>query len=675
MRLKPILGRVKARLISRPAAQPDPAAAQPERHADPSLGAFLQRTAGTAFTGFPPKWRLDYPPLADPAPIAVVMHVYYTDLVGEILRELRAIEVPFDLIVTNASGESLDMSEAAETAARSVRVLPVENHGRDIWPTVQLVNAGLLDPYDIIFKIHTKRSEWREGHAELAGSGEEWKQGFYRELLGEPGNVNDILQAMRENPHIGVITSTGSVTGAEHWGGNLHITRELLDRLRLRPDLQGIEFPAGSIYWIRGFILQGLRSLMLDEEDFQPEAGQIDGTTAHAVERLIGLFTQESGMHSYERPAIAAERPVTAAQLSEALASPRPRARAIAYYLPQFHPFPQNDAWWGTGFTEWHNVAKAKPLYYGHNQPLTPSDLGFYDLRLDSVREQQAALAKRAGLAGFMYYYYWFSGTKLMEMPIERLVESDLDQPFCIMWANENWTRRWDGEEKNILIAQEYEKVPPEQFIEDVLPLLKDPRYMRVGGAALIAVYRIAQMPDYHAVLERWRERAREEGVGELFITSVDVGTNMQGLQSDAESADVQGFIAFPPHNHEWGMAYANGLGVSQHMRGMLLDYRTMALASEQSYLQDYPAHRFPGAMVNFDNTARRQWEPDAWVGANPYTFRRWLAAAASAVADRPADERIVIINAWNEWAESAVLEPTTRWGRSYLQAARSALL
>ncbi|MDO5052053.1 MAG: glycoside hydrolase family 99-like domain-containing protein [Pseudoclavibacter sp.] len=672
MRIKPILGRVKARLLG---GSPPAAPAEPGPPAGPGLAAFLQRNEGASFTGFPAVWRLDYPPLADPAPIAVVMHVYYTELVEEVLEQLRAIEVPFDLIVTNASGRELDLNGAERTAARSVRVLPVENHGRDIWPTVQLVNAGLLDPYDIVFKIHTKRSEWRAEHAGLAGSGEEWKQGFYRQLLGSPENVRDILQAMRENPQIGAVTSTGSLTGAEHWGGNLHTAKELLQRLRLRPDLQGIEFPAGSIYWIRGFILQGLRSLMLDEADFEPEAGQIDGTTAHAVERLIGLFVQESGMHSYERPDVAAEEPASAAELTAALRDPQPRARAIAYYLPQFHPFPQNDAWWGAGFTEWHNVAKARPLYYGHNQPLLPSELGFYDLRLDAVREQQAGMAKRAGISGFMYYYYWFSGTRLMDMPIRRLADGDLDQPFCIMWANENWTRRWDGEEKNVLIAQEYERVPPQQFIEDVLPLLKDPRYMRVGGAALLAVYRIAQMPDYHEVLEHWRTRAREEGVGELFITSVDVGTNMQGLRSDYEAAGVQGFIAFPPHNHEWGLAYTSDLGVSDRMRGMLLDYRTMAMGSEQSYLEDYPAHRFPGAMVNFDNTARRQWEPDAWVGSNPYTFRRWLAACASAVADRPADERIVIINAWNEWAESAVLEPTVRWGRCYLQAARSALV
>lgn len=642
-------------------------------HLAASFAKYLERREGRTFVGFPSRWRVDHPAFDAPAPIAVVMHVYFTDLMPELIRELKAIPVPFDLFVTNASGTNVTLEGLEETACRNHRLVDVENRGRDIWPMVQLVNAGWLDDYDLIFKIHTKKSEWRESH-ELEGTGEEWKQGFYRDLLGSPENVSDIISGILENPHIGTVTSNGSICGPEHWGGDLEITGELLRRLVVPQDPNALRFPSGSIYWIRGFILQGLRALQLDAPDFEDEAGQIDGTTAHAVERLIGILAAEAGFETVERSEITADVALDSNALTQRLANPQPIARAVAYYLPQYHPFTENNAWWGEGFTEWTNVAKARPMFLGHNQPLLPSDLGFYDLRLDEVRERQTELANGVGIGAFMYYYYWFSGTKLMDMPIERLHQSDLDQPFCIMWANENWTRRWDGASKHVLIAQEYEKVPAEQFIEDVMHLLKDRRYVRVDGGALLAVYRIAQMPDYPKVLEHWRKRAREEGVGELHIVAVDVGASFDGLQSSYEAAGVQGFIAFPPHNHKYYPANRHGLEVSLDLHGNIFDYHEMVRDAERRHINDFPDNDYPGAMVNFDNTARRQYEPDLWHGSNPYTFRRWLRSAANAVADRDPDHRIVIINAWNEWAEGAVLEPSHRFGRSYLRAVRSAL-
>lgn len=638
-----------------------------------SFHNYIERRRGRTFVGFPTKWRVDSPQLENPAPIGVVMHVYFTDLVPEILEQLRNIEMPFDLLITNASGEELDLEGFDHPACKSIRVFPVKNHGRDIFPLIQLVNGGYLNPYDTILKIHTKKSAWRAEH-ELAGSGDEWKEGFYRDLLDSPENVREIVQAMRENPHVGIVTSNGSICGPEQWGGDQPIVDDLLRRIGMPLHAEDLEFASGSIYWIRGFILQGLRSFELEEQDFESEAGQVDATTAHAIERIIGIVATEAGFRITEREGLKADESPSADELAKALEAPQTLARAVPYYLPQFHSFEENDAWWGKGFTEWTNVTKARPVFYGHNQPLLPADLGFYDLRLDEVRAAQKALADRVGINGFMYYYYWFSGRKLMQMPIEKLHASNLDQPFSIMWANENWTRRWDGDTKGALIEQEYEKVPPEQFIDDVMDLLKDERYMRVDGAALLAVYKISAIPNYTAVLEHWRERAREAGVGELHIVAVDVGKWFEHNRESDDDDGVDGFIAFPPHNHFYFPADQTRLGVEQPFYGNLLSYRHMAHEAEQRYLAGYPERDYPGAMVNFDNTARRQLEPDAWVGSNPYTFRRWLRAAVMAVQDREPDRRIVIINAWNEWAEAAVLEPTQRFGHSYLCAVRSAL-
>jgi lipopolysaccharide biosynthesis protein len=419
-----------------------------------------------------------------------------------------------------------------------------------------------------------------------------------------------------------------------------------------------------------------LRALDLSPTDFEPEEGQVDGTTAHAVERIIGILARESGYRLRDEPVRDDEvAPESWTHYAEN-APRRPRARVVPFYLPQFHTFPENDRWWGKGFTEWTNVAGAVPLFRGHNQPLVPGELGFYDLEHNlEIRRDQYRLAQHAGIEGFMFYYYWFAGKTLMTGPIEALVKGDDDEPFCIMWANENWTRTWDGSAENILIAQDYEHVPGEQFVEDVLHLLRDPRYLRVDGKLLLAVYRIAQLPDYQNVIAKWREIVAREGLGELLVVSVDVGRAMDGIEGDLADHGVDAFLEFAPHNQRWVPQKWDGLDVDRRFNGNLMSYTAMVEHSEIKLASPVADDRFPGVMVNFDNTARRQWKPDIWYGSNPFTFRRWLAATADALAERDFERRIVFVNAWNEWAESAVLEPTQRWARTYLLAVRDAIL
>jgi len=625
---------------------------------------------------YPDAWRATPEMLAtpQPCPLAVVMHVHFPDLVDELVEHLRAIPVPFDLIVTDSSGTGATVDTSRLPNARSVKILAVPNHGRDIGPLAWVVNAGLLDDAEIVLKVHTKRSPWRESHTEFSGSGEAWRTGFLDELLGSPENVESILSAFAEHRTLGAVTSSGNLLGPEFWGGDEAIARALLRRLELRSNSSGLRFPAGSMYWIRGFVLQGLRSLALTREDFEVEAGQIDGTTAHAVERLIGILTEEAGFDLAERPSLP-HVSSGAWKRFESGAGPQPLCRVVPFYLPQFHAFELNDRWWGRGFTEWTNVAAARPAFRGHRQPLIPGELGFYDLARDEVRSRQTELAAEHGIAGFMYYYYWFAGRRVMNDPIEAHVASEDSFPFCIMWANENWTRRWDGRDDDVIVAQHYDEVPATEFIDDVLPLLKDPRYLRIHGRAVLAVYRIAQIDGYEAVVESWRERARSEGVGELHLLGVDVGEVFDGVDRTTTDGVLDGHLAFPPHNHHWEWLPWEDLGVDERFKGHVLGYHAMAenaIASAERMAAE--AGYYPGAMVTFDNTARRQWTADLWWGSNPYTFRRWIAALAAALQDRPESDRVIFLNAWNEWAESAVLEPTTRFGRTYLQALRSAI-
>ncbi len=628
----------------------------------------------------PPQWRgIPRPSRTTDAKVGAIIHVHYPELVAEIAEHLKNIPVPFDVVVTNSSGEKLEEELFHVGLAQQVFILPVENRGRDLGPLVYAVNAGYLDPYQLVVKVHTKHSQWRAEHKVLDGDGQQWRNSLLNGLLGSQDRVKDILSLFASDPGVGLVIPEANLVGPEHWGGNEHAVTELLRRLGLHIRYRDLSFAAGSMYWVRGFILQGLRALAMSPADFEDEQGQIDGTTAHALERIVGVVTREAAY----RTATTESAESVADSSRERDGSERwkrflpetqipPAARIVPFYLPQFHPSEINDEAWGKGFTEWANVAQVSPAFEGHAQPLVPSELGFYDLRVDAVRHRQLELEKYAGVAAFMYYYYWFSGEKVLHVPLDRTVaDESLDQPFCLMWANENWTKAWDGRAEDVLLAQRYDQVGAEQFIEDVLPLLLDPNYVRVDGKAVLAVYRPAQIPDLGQVVATWRRRVREEGGGELLLLSVDTGTRFDGLGADYRSSGFDGAMGFPPHQVPWTAQTPRGLGLAREFSGRLLSYRATvrdSLAHARSQGNDY----YPSVMVNFDNTARKKTAADVWYGSNPYTFRRWLADTVATVAARPYQERVVFVNAWNEWAESAVLEPTLRWGPTYLQAVRS---
>ena len=636
---------------------------QPRRRTD--LASWVARPARQRLGAFPDDWkRRDDLPVAEPSQVGVVLHAYYTEHLPELFQRLRHIPQSYDLWITNASGDPIAVPDDVGRV-RNVRILEVENRGRDLLPLVSLVNAGYLDPYDVLLKVHTKRSEWRAAHEELAGDGAGWRDELLSAVLGGEADVAAILMAFSRDPVLGLVTADGSLLGPEFWGGNRDTVRDLLRRIELEVDPERLRFAAGSVYWVRGFAVQGLRSLNLAREDFEPEEGRVDATTAHALERVLGMLVEEAGLTLVGRSGL--RRHMRDDDRLDR-GTPDARARVVPFYLPQFHPIPENDRWWGRGFTEWTNVAAAQPAYEGHFQPLLPRDLGFYDLRLDEIRAAQFALASESGVAGFMYYYYWFAGKRLLHAPIEALVRSDVPQPFCVMWANENWTRRWDGGDSDVLIAQE-EGVSPDLFIDDILPLLADDRYLEVDGRKIVAVYKPGQIASFAAVVSAWRSRARAAGVGELFVVAVDFGGE-RGLD-DMRGHDVDASLGFPPHNHLWKNLPKGVVDVDRRFKGSVLSYAALAEDARRRLRSGEGMPSFPGVMVAFDNTPRRQWSPHIWFGSNPYTFRRWLAAAVESVADRPSDERLVFINAWNEWAEGAVLEPTDRFGRTFLLAIR----
>ncbi len=641
-----------------------------------SFMTWVNLTNGRYRGDFPVKWRSFDLPFTSNCRVGVAVHVFYPDLVDELAQSIQNIPVPCDVYVTNSSGAELNPDIFQVGNVENVAILPIENRGRDIWPLAAVVNAGYLDQYELILKIHTKKSQWRAEHATLDGTGDQWREDSLRNLLGSPQDVQQILDGFAADPSLGAVGPNGTHLGPEYWGGDYELVTELAKRLGLQFKKDSLDFIAGSIYWVRGFVLQGLRSLCLSPDCFEDEAGQIDGTTAHAVERLIGLLTVEAGLTNREVGQLFGSCEDTDEDRGWHRFLPTtelvPAARYIPFYLPQFHPSDVNDQNWGAGFTEWNNVTRARPAFPGHVQPLLPGELGFYDLRNDEIRTRQLELEQYAGIEGFMYYYYWFSGKRVLNVPIERLAaDKELAQPFCLMWANENWTRTWDGQEENVILGQRYDEVPAEDFIEDVIEFLLDPRYLRVDDKAVLAVYRPALIGDFASVARVWRKRAADAGVGELLLLSVDVTKDFGGFEGNLSKHGLDGHLGFPPHGVVWPRTKRSEVVPSHRFTGHLVSYPRMAAAAvDQAVALDPDG--FPGVMVSFDNTARKSWNADVWYGSNPYTFRRWLADVTQTMMVRTREERLVFINAWNEWAESAVLEPTERWGKTYLQAVRS---
>ena len=279
-----------------------------------SPAAYKSWRAGETAAGevFPQEW-LAHPdlPIRSGARMAAVVHVYHPELLDELVGQLASITVPFDLLVTNASGRHLALDTARLPQVRGSVVLDVENRGRDLWPLAQLVNAGLIDGYELVVKVHTKRSDWRASHAALAGTGGSWRSDLLAAVLGDASNVATILAAFEANADLGTVTADGSVLGPSFWGQNAPVTVTLLRRLGLDLEPSALRFAAGSMYWTRASILRRFAALRLTAADFEDEAGQIDGTTAHALERVIGILAADASLRVLQRSDVPGTRAAT----------------------------------------------------------------------------------------------------------------------------------------------------------------------------------------------------------------------------------------------------------------------------------------------------------------------------------------------------------------------------
>ena len=345
--------------------------------------------------------------------------------------------------------------------------------------------------------------------------------------------------------------------------------------------------------------------------------------------------------------------------------------RLIAFFLPQFHPIPENDTWWGKGFTEWTNVANATPLFPGHYQPRLPADLGFYDLRLPEVRQAQAQLAGAYGLHGFCYYHYWFGGKRLLDRPFAEVLSSGApDFPFCLCWANEPWSRRWDGTPRDVLQPQSYSDEDDLSHIRWLLPALADPRAIRIDGKPVFLVYQGRELPDPARTTDTWRAEVLRAGLEEgLYLIACETGWDAGW---DATAAGFDAKLLFQP---QFAILFGSG---AQIPAGSKEGLRVYDYAKAWPVLANPDAvsyRRYDTVCPGWDNSARAGDRAVVLHNSTPEAYQNWLQFAVAKVERQPPDQRVVFINAWNEWAEGCYLEPDSRHGRAYLEATKRVLV
>ncbi|OIJ21728.1 glycosyl transferase [Anaerobacillus alkalidiazotrophicus] len=354
--------------------------------------------------------------------------------------------------------------------------------------------------------------------------------------------------------------------------------------------------------------------------------------------------------------------------------------KLIAFYLPQFHAIPENDEWWGEGFTEWTNTKKAKQLFKGQYQPREPYDENYYNLLDDETKKWQVDLAKKYGIYGFCYYHYWFNGKMVLQKPLEQVLENkDIELPFCISWANEPWTRSWDGKTNEVLLAQEYgDKEDWLTHFNYMLKFFKDDRYIKVNNKPILVIYKVESIPNHVELFEFWTNKAKENGLEGIYFIET-----LNGLQKKEVSNISEAVIQFEPNytiHHDRPLIdkiqnKLKNLLMMPHKGSFIynsMDYditwkrilkRNMKVENKQVFL---------GAFVDWDNTARKGEKALVFNGANPEKFEKYLSQQIR--KGKEDNSEFLFINAWNEWAEGTYLEPDNRNGFAYLEAVKKAV-
>ena len=350
-------------------------------------------------------------------------------------------------------------------------------------------------------------------------------------------------------------------------------------------------------------------------------------------------------------------------------------AKLIAFYLPQFHSIPLNDKYHGKGFTDWRNSSSAIPQFTGHYQPHLPADCGFYDLSNPKVLEEQSQIAQKYGIYGFCYHYYWFSGDRLLEKPIfDMLNNKNVTIPFCLCWANENWSKQWDGGDMEIIKPQTSDENDGEKFFNDILPFFKDNRYIKIDNKPVLVIYRpnLFKQDAFIKFIADLRKCAKQNGFNDLFII-----TSNYTLKENPTEWGLDGVVEFPPHGfRDNGIKKVRSIKTYGNPNFVAKVYDMKDYVNKKRYLYKSNYNIFKGLFPSWDNTARKAYSgASVFYGLTPDIYKKWLKGCIEYTKQtKDENSQFVFINAWNEWAEGAHLEADLKYGYTYLKATKEAL-
>jgi lipopolysaccharide biosynthesis protein/SAM-dependent methyltransferase len=624
-----------------------------------------------------PRLDAQAPQCPDKLSVAVHLHVFGDDRLEEAIERLANIPCSFDLYVSVLTErDTQQIVERLRERLPQVEQLSVEQtpgRGRNLASLI-IQFGERLSQYAIIGHFHTEKS--------LCGSPSDGGKELLDYLLGPTQSTGGRIAHF-----FGLLQSSAKIIYPEaraeflkdetDWGDSYGIAQSILERhTALSIDaFPRVEFPEGGMFWARGACLHEFLKLPLSFNDIPDEPSADDGSLGDALERLILIFAFASEgryLRLHRGDSIQDYRAYEERQdFSGSIV--HDHVKVLAYYLPQFHPIPENDEWHGKGFTEWTKVRAANPLFEGHYQQHIPHpDIGYYLLDSAETLRVQADLMRTAGVHGMVFYHYWFGGRMILEHPARMLLDApDVAMPYCFCWANENWTRRWDGNESEILLAQNYSPEDARAFIRYLIPFFQDSRHLRVEGRPVLFVYRPSSIPDIAVYVDIWAEECRAAGLRAPYLVAVLT-------RGAAHPGDFKMDAGVERVLHDWTDGEAAEIKTTLRayapFNGNVLSYDQVASFYEaQTEAKDFTYFR---ALVPiWDNTARYGSEAHVVHGSTPARFQTWLESAIRySQKSLPVDRRLVLVNAWNEWAEGAHLEPDTRYGYAYLNAVGRAL-
>ena len=610
--------------------------------------------------------------------IAIHLHLYEQDMLDEFIHYCNNMPFVYDLYVSVRQECNIKKIRRALNAKlvrlKKIYIESVPNRGRDLAPLVIQFGPRLCQ-YDVIGHFHTKKSI----HNSSLGA---WYKDCMDLLMGFPGSGAGTLKQIIEllctkakliysEPH------SNTLQDPSGWAENYTLAEAFLIKHTKHTitDYPLIQFPYGSMFWSQTACLREFLSLPLTWSDFPEEPTPSDGTLAHVLARCILIFAREyDGLfYCLHKGDSIRDYQYYETQRDYSPLITHKDVRVLSYYLPQFHPTPENDLWHGKGFTEWTKVRQANPLFAGHYQQHIPHlDLGYYLIDCPDVLKRQAEMMRCAGVSGQIFYHYWFSGKLILDGPAKLLLSNpDIPMPFCFCWANENWTKCWDGNESEILLEQTYSSQDAIDFIQYIIPFFKDSRYIRIDNRPVLFIYRPSSISDHKQYLRVWSEECAKHGLNSPYIVAV--------LTRGAMHPDAFGMDAGVERVlHDWTNGAVPNIKETlipyEQINGSILSYNETA----EYYIKQTDVKTFTyfrSIVPTWDNTARYGSDAYALHGSTPALFQNWLEQIVTTTREHlPEDKRFVVINAWNEWAEGAHLEPDSRFGFGYLNSIGRAL-